>query len=107
MSIKAYSRSSGDNIETLRVFATILLVSYHVIGPQADGGLGIDYPHPLRIFAQVMDDIRMPMFAMISGWVYAIRPPSRPALGMFVQGKIRRIILPGLVSSFLFWLTTQ
>ena len=38
------------SIETLRGIAILLVVIGHVIGSAPDGGMKIDFPHPLRYF---------------------------------------------------------
>ena len=44
----------------MRGLAVLLLVSFHVIGATSDAGLQLDYPHPLRVFADLLIDLRMP-----------------------------------------------
>ena len=84
-----------DNIDTLRGFACVLLVIFHVIGYNAQTGLELPDGHPLREFAYALTSIRMPLFTVLSGWVYAWRPlKSAPAIPGFMQGKLRRLMLP-------------
>lgn len=85
-------------IETTRAIATLLLVAYHVIGAGPGAGLHIDYPSPLRLFADFLLDLRMPLFAMIAGLVFAMRPLSPSGLPRFFRGKLRRLVLPGVVA---------
>lgn len=68
------SMSALHNINTLRYFATFLLVSYHVIGIDEHGGMGLGYPSIWRFAADALIDVRMPIFAFIAGVVYALRP---------------------------------
>lgn len=89
-------------IETLRAVAIVLLVSYHVIGSNSASGLNLDYPEPLRFVADFLIDVRMPFFAFIAGFVYAIRPASRGHFRRFVWGKLRRLFVPFAVATFLF-----
>lgn len=88
-------------IEDLRVLATVLLVIYHVIGTP-DSGLRITGPHPLRIFADLLADFRMPAFAFIAGFVYALRPPTGRSFHAFAVGKLRRIAVPGVIAALIF-----
>ncbi len=85
-------------IETARLLATVLLVSFHVIGSGPEAGLRVAYPHPARLFAEFFADLRMPLFAFIAGVVYALKPISPPRLGGFFTGKLRRLLLPGTVA---------
>ena len=89
-------------IETARATATILLVLYHVIGASPTTGLGIGYPSPLRLFADFFLDLRMPVFAMIAGLVFAIRPLAPGGLPGFFLGKARRLVIPGIVAILAF-----
>lgn len=92
----------SDPIETMRALAVILLVSFHVIGSGPGSGLTLDYPHPLRLFADGLIDLRMPLFAFIAGYVYALRPVLRGHYRGFVLGKIQRLYVPGLVAALIF-----
>lgn len=82
----------------MRVLATIMLVSCHVIGDAPDAGLRIGYPSLVRLVNDLLVDVRMPIFAFISGFVYAIRPADLGGLGGFVGGKVRRLIVPGAIA---------
>ncbi|WP_410219261.1 acyltransferase family protein [Paracoccus sp. (in: a-proteobacteria)] len=96
-------------IETMRAIAILLLVSFHVIGGNTADGLGLSYPHPLRYFADLLVNIRMPFFAFVAGAVYALRPVEPSQLGKFQIGKLRRLAIPGLTAITIFilftWLT--
>ncbi|WP_300033888.1 acyltransferase [uncultured Roseobacter sp.] len=85
-------------IETMRGIAVIMLVSYHVVGPAAGTALDISYPHPLRLYADFFVDLRMPFFAFIAGYIYALRPVAPEQYSAFVAGKFRRLYLPGAVA---------
>lgn len=76
--IFAINMSSKKNlsIETLRGIAILLVVIGHVIGSTPDGGMKIDFPHPLRYLYVWIDYIQMPLFTAIAGWVYALKPFS-------------------------------
>lgn len=88
----AQSRHGG--IDTLRGLACILLLVLHVVGEQVTSGLRVPDEHPLAMFTAVFFHLRMPLFAMLSGFVYAYRPPTREVSGRFLTGKLRRIGLP-------------
>lgn len=82
-------------IETLRGFACVLLVSYHVIGGfKFDVGI-------YRDINEYLSYIRMPLFTFLSGWVYSIRPFSKGA-GPFIISKARRLLLPMVTVGTLF-----
>ncbi|WP_299846254.1 acyltransferase [uncultured Paracoccus sp.] len=94
-------------VDTMRAIAALLLVTYHVIGAGPDAGLQIDYPEPLRLFADFLLDLRMPLFAMIAGLVFAIRSPAPMGLPRFFAGKLRRLVVPGIVAMFAFELASS
>ena len=74
------------SVETLRGIAILLVVVGHVIGSGPDGGMKIDFPHPLRYFYVWIDYIQMPLFTAIAGWVYALKPFSASSgFGSFVR----------------------
>lgn len=89
-------------IETARAVAVLLLVSYHVIGSAPSSGLHQAYPAPLRLFADFFVDLRMPLFAMIAGMVFAMKPVAPAQLPGFFLGKIRRLVIPGIVAILAF-----
>jgi hypothetical protein len=87
--------------------AVVLLVSYHVIGDTDAVALQIGYPHLLRLYADFFIDVRMPFFAFIAGYVYALRPMTLENCGAFLSGKFRRLYIPGAVAIIAFAGTAQ
>ncbi|MGI9437177.1 MAG: acyltransferase family protein [Geminicoccaceae bacterium] len=85
-------------LNAMRGLACVLLVSYHVVGNNAEVGLQLDYPHALRLFADFLIDARMPMFAFIGGFVYALRPVAGDGFLTFLSKKAHRIIVPGSIA---------
>ncbi|MFK7746650.1 MAG: acyltransferase family protein [Roseobacter sp.] len=83
----------------MRAIAVLLLVAYHVIGSDTASGLQIGYPHMPRLYADFFLDVRMPFFAFIAGYVYALRPPSFESIGSFWWHKLRRLAVPGVVAT--------
>lgn len=84
------------SVETLRSLALILLVAFHSIESYYPGGY--DY------FSYSFLYFRMPLFTVISGFVYAIRPVTPGVEIKFLKGKIRRILLPLVCVSTLYFL---
>lgn len=82
------------SIETLRGLAIILVVMGHVIGSDNDGGMKVEDDSFLRHLYFTFQYLRMPLFTVISGWVYALRPARADNLLDFSIKKIRRILLP-------------
>ena len=63
-------------VETLRGFAIVPVVMGHVIGSASDGGMKVSEDSFLRYLYFTFEYLRMPLFTVISGWVYALRPSS-------------------------------
>ena len=62
-------------IETLRGAVIILVVIGHVIGSASDGGMKVSDDSILRYFYfTFIDPLQMPLFTIIAGSVYALRP---------------------------------
>ncbi|KQX18079.1 MULTISPECIES: acyltransferase family protein [unclassified Sphingomonas] len=93
-----------DRVQVTRGLACLLLVLFHVVGGKADDGLRIADASIGRQVLDVLLYVRMPLFAFISGYVYTFKPldPARP--GRFLQGKLRRLALPLLSATTLFYL---
>jgi peptidoglycan/LPS O-acetylase OafA/YrhL len=87
-------RLKDASIETLRGLAVLLMVLGHVIGNAADRGLRVEDDSAYRWVYYSFQDVRMPLFTVISGFVYAMRPVRLPSAGRFLRGKARRLLLP-------------
>ena len=101
MVFKQFSQHPGggtkrdDTIDTLRGLACLLLVLFHVIGHDETTGLEVSDDHILRYLANSLASVRMPLFTVLSGFVYAWRPLSGSAAApKFMQGKMRRLLIP-------------
>lgn len=97
------SRGRSDRIDTLRGLACLLLVAFHVVGYDASHGLGIPADAGLRTLADFFTHVRMPLFTFLSGYVYALHPVERQTWRLFVQKKLRRLLLPLIVVSSLYY----
>lgn len=93
-------KEKDQAIETLRGIAIILMVAGHIVRGSAFEPL--DGYSAYRHFSFSFDYFRMPLFTVISGFVYAMRP-VREKLWAFYGGKSRRLLLPLVaVASFEF-----
>ncbi|TWI56587.1 fucose 4-O-acetylase-like acetyltransferase [Pseudomonas duriflava] len=91
-------------IETIRGLALFLMVAGHVIGSSGDQGMKVSDDSFLRYLYDSLVYIRMPLFTAISGYVYALRPVTESSILMrFYQGKFKRILIPMIVVSTLFF----
>jgi fucose 4-O-acetylase-like acetyltransferase len=82
------------SIETLRGVAITLMVLSHVVGDDSTRGLHVDDDSLLRYLCFSTQHLRMPLFTVISGFVYAMRPVAWSSAHRFMQGKARRLLLP-------------
>lgn len=87
-------REKNYSVETLRGVAIILVVIGHVIGSGADGGMKVADDSGWRHFYFTFAYLRMPLFTVISGWVYALYPAILEKYRDFAFKKVRRILLP-------------
>jgi peptidoglycan/LPS O-acetylase OafA/YrhL len=90
-----------SHVDTARGIFCILLVLYHVVVFRVPEGLNLDSASAWHVIADAFIYVRMPLFAFISGYVYA----GRPVLGgeaHFLLGKMRRLLLPMLVANIAF-----
>jgi surface polysaccharide O-acyltransferase-like enzyme len=94
----------SERIQSLRGLACVLLVSFHVIGQDATHGLNVAADSALRLFADLLAPIRMPLFTFISGFVYAYRPVIPGSGATFWSRKIRRLAVPLAVATTIYYL---
>lgn len=102
--ITVAARAVVDRVQVTRGIACILLVLFHVVGGNPNDGLRIADGTITRQILDVLIYIRMPLFAFISGYVYALKPLDPAAPRPFLQGKLRRLALPLLSVTTLFYL---
>jgi glucans biosynthesis protein C len=88
------TREKDLSVETLRGAAIILVVMGHVIGSSSEGGMKVPDDSFLRHLYYTFEYLRMPLFTVISGWVYALHPANQAHIGDFMIKKVRRIIFP-------------
>ncbi|MET4632594.1 acyltransferase family protein [Kaistia defluvii] len=92
------------HIDALRGLACVLLVAYHVIGNDPEHGMHIVAHNGWRLFTELFIHIRMPLFSFLSGFVFQAYVADRAALSSAFGKKLRRIGIPFVVVSTLFYL---
>ena len=97
---------ASRHIQSLRGLACLLLVALHVIGGEATIGMQVDDDSVYRLFDKLMFHIRMPLFAFLSGYVYAWRPVFPGRATEFARRKITRLLVPLIVASTIYFLVT-
>lgn len=97
-------KNKNLNVETLRGIAIVLVVMGHVIGSASDGGMKVADDSFLRYFYYTFQYLRMPLFTVISGWVYALRPAEIDNAIDFMIKKARRILIPMIFVGGLYYI---
>lgn len=82
--------AKDNSIESLRGIAILLVIALHVNndGPVESARHFYDY------ISYTFQNIRLPLFTVISGYLYGCRPVIGGYYKSFVFGKVRRILLP-------------
>jgi peptidoglycan/LPS O-acetylase OafA/YrhL len=78
----------------MRGIACLLLVAYHVIGAGPSVGMRLPSDDILPILSRLFSDIRMPMFAFISGFVFTGYTGAFGAVSGAMAKKSRRLLIP-------------
>jgi glucan biosynthesis protein C len=86
-----------QHVETLRGLAIILVVLGHMIGMEKSGGMRVSDDSIYRYIYYSLEYVRLPLFTVISGWVYANKPVIAENVSGFISGKFRRLIIPMFV----------
>ncbi len=97
-------KTKNYHIETLRGLAILLVVIGHVIGSDNHGGMKVGDSSFYRYIYCLFENIRMPIFTVISGWVYSLHPVLKENIFIFIRKKIRRLILPLIFVGTLFFI---
>jgi peptidoglycan/LPS O-acetylase OafA/YrhL len=79
-------------INSVRGLACILLVLFH----SAAGASAVLHQEDavLKWLMASLSAVRMPLFSMLSGIVYALRPVEKGAATVFIVNKVRRLLIP-------------
>lgn len=81
---------NDSSIETLRTLAVILIVSYHLLNDRELSTVKVYYNYLSLIFQY----IRLPIFTVISGYLFGHGTITKENYGSFIIGKFRRIYVP-------------
>ncbi|MFT3886588.1 MAG: acyltransferase [Arachnia sp.] len=93
------------SIQSLRGIVLILMVLYHVSESGPAGGALTAQSSWWNVVMKLLGDVRMPMFAVLSGYVYALRPISSwSQYPNLVRGKFKRLLVPFLVVGTIYFL---
>ena len=87
------------SLETLRGLAILLVVAGYIIRDDMGHGQHSIVGSGLRFIYYCLTPIRMPLFTVISSYLYAASPATRETFKKLVTGKARRIMIPFTVVS--------
>lgn len=95
-------RRNNVSIDTLRGVAVLLMVLGHVIGDTSRAGLKVPDDSLARYSYFAAEYLRMPLFTVLSGFVFAMRPASMQGGRRFFLSKARRLLVPLVVVSTIY-----
>ena len=85
-------------VDTLRGIACIFLVTFHVIGDTSSAGIHVADDSAFRYYTDSVVYLRMPLFTLLSGMVYAWRPlRDTRRYPDFMRKKARRLLVPYVI----------
>ncbi|GEM_PF-138159 len=99
-SVSAPKKEKELSIETLRGLAILLVVAGYIV--QDDLARAADpsaFSSSLKFIYYLFTPIRMPLFTVISAYLYASFPATRATFKKLISGKARRILIPFAVIS--------
>jgi hypothetical protein len=86
-------KTKDQSIETLRGIAVILVVMGYIARGDLTASHSI-FASAVEFICYFFDPIRMPLFTVISAYLYASSPATQVTLKKLVTGKSRRILIP-------------
>lgn len=92
-------KEKDQSIETLRGLAILLVVAGYIIRDDLGHNGHTLISSALKFSYYLLKPIRMPLFTVISAYLYAEAPAVRETFKKLVTGKMRRIMIPFTVVS--------
>jgi hypothetical protein len=92
-------KEKDQSIETLRGLAILLVVAGYIIKDDLGHNGHTLISSALKFSYYLLKPIRMPLFTVISAYLYAEKPAIRETFKRLVTGKARRIMIPFTVVS--------
>jgi peptidoglycan/LPS O-acetylase OafA/YrhL len=81
-------------ILTIRGIACVALVAYHVVGPTSANGMHLPASSGWHYAMASLDFLRMPLFTVLSGFLYAGHRADRATVSTFMRKKAVRLVAP-------------
>lgn len=89
----------SERVQALRGFIVLLLVAFHAVGTSVDTATDSAGADQLIFFTKLFSYVRMPVFAFIAGFVYAMKPVAAGAYGEFARRKFMRLFIPTVIAT--------
>lgn len=97
-----YAKQRNLQIDTVRGLACLLLVAFHMVGETPQVGMRFPAESWVWPVMEGLSHVRMPLFTLLSGIVYAARPVRVGGTRRFLHGKALRLLLPLVCVGLLF-----
>lgn len=96
-------RDVPTNLNSVRGLACLLVVALHVVGDADTNGLHLPMSSGWHYMMESIEFLRMPLFTALSGYLYAGRRVTKQEFSRFWIKKSRRIVIPFIFATFVFW----
>lgn len=83
-----------QSLETLRGLACLFLVLNHLVGTPMVTGLKLPEGNSYFLFNAMLENVRMPLFAFLSGIIFSFRGIVPSQFNMLLKGKFFRLLVP-------------
>jgi len=102
--VEAAGRATArlGHVEAIRGLACLMVVAYHVIGNDPAHGMRMPEGGVWWAVPRLLDAVQMPLFAFVSGWVFAIPTESFARFRSTLARKLSRLALPMVSVSLLY-----
>jgi peptidoglycan/LPS O-acetylase OafA/YrhL len=89
----------SERVQAVRGFVALLLVAFHAVGTSVDTATDVTGASALIFLTKFFAYVRMPVFAFIAGFVYAMKPVVAGARADFAKRKLLRLFVPTAIAT--------
>jgi peptidoglycan/LPS O-acetylase OafA/YrhL len=91
------------NLDSVRGLTCLFIVALHVVGVDSTTGLHLPMTSPWHYAMESLEFLRVPLFTIMSGYLYAGRRVSRGDFAQFWSKKFRRLVVPLIFVTGVTW----